>query len=90
MRVRQDISDLLCCSLRHCQFELRFDAGGWWRYDDSQVDQTKYVDKIYIDHIHSLHHLFNSSLERVIGGNGRRDGYIFTYVHQPQWDLWTT
>merc|ERR1719370_2300 len=48
----------------------RFDAGGWWRYDDSQVDQT--------------------DLERVIGGNGRRDGYIFTYVHQPQWDLWTT
>merc|ERR1719474_2066961 len=48
----------------------RFDAGGWWRYDDSQVDQT--------------------NLERVIGGNGRAEGYIFTYVHQSQWDLWAT
>jgi len=48
---------------------FRFDTGGWWRYDDSQVTQT--------------------SEERVMGGNGRREGYIFTYVHQPQWDLWT-
>jgi len=30
-----------------------------------------------------------TSEERVMGGNGRREGYIFTYVHQPQWDLWT-
>ena len=28
------------------------------------------------------------SEEQVVGGNGRREGYIFTYVHQPQWDLW--
>jgi len=48
---------------------FRFDAGGWWRYDDSQVDQT--------------------SEERVLRGSGRREGYIFTYVHQPQWDVWT-
>jgi len=48
---------------------FRFDAGGWWRYDDSQVNQI--------------------SEERVLGGSGRREGYIFTYVHQPQWDLWT-
>lgn len=48
---------------------FRFDAGGWWRYDDSQVNQT--------------------SEGRVLGGNGRREGYIFTYVHQPQWDRWT-
>ena len=46
MKVRQDISDMFCLSPCHCQFELRFDAGGWWRYDDSQVDQTKYVDKM--------------------------------------------
>ena len=32
---------------------------------------------------------FLNSEERVMGGNGRREGYIFTYVHQPQWDLWT-
>ena len=44
--VFRHLCDMFCCSLRHCQFELRFDAGGWWRYDDSQVDQTKYVDKI--------------------------------------------
>ena len=33
--------------------------------------------------------LFIDSEERVLGGNGRREGYIFTYVNQPQWDLWT-
>ena len=63
----------------------RFDAGGWWRYDDSQVNQTRWVwmkENI-------LSPFSFASEERVLGGSGRREGYIFTYVHQPQWDVWT-
>ena len=63
----------------------RFDAGGWWRYDDSQVNQTRWPRSRW----EILFELFIDSEERVLGGNGRREGYIFTYVNQPQWDLWT-
>ena len=29
-----------------------------------------------------------TSLARVVGGAGRANGYIFMYVHKPQWEEW--
>ena len=63
---------------------LRFDAGGWFRYDDTNVTETNEESVRY--------NLFNSTrslLQFYIfdrTGSNKANGYIFMYVHTPLWD----
>lgn len=61
---------------------LRFDAGGWFRYDDTNVTETNEESVRY-------EQWFSTSLYKCMfnrTGSNKANGYIFMYVHTPLWD----
>ena len=63
---------------------LRFDAGGWFRYDDTNVTETN-EESVRYKQLNSTRSCLQFCILNRTGSN-KANGYIFMYVHTPLWD----